>query len=145
LLGTIGGIGSTVAGAGRHGDGGGDGREHGGCGRDRNLGAGLAGLAAGLQLTAAGRHVQVLEASGGPGGRMRSDVVDGFTADRGFQELNTAHPELARLGVLDALPAAGPGIEVSNRSRDRMRAEKPRRRRGRRRTLAPCTPIASTT
>src|ERR1700712_1164191 len=68
------------------------------------VGAGLAGLAAALRLTAAGRTVRVLEASDGPGGRMRSDVVDGFTIDRGFQVLNTAYPELARLGVLDAPP-----------------------------------------
>jgi phytoene dehydrogenase-like protein len=68
------------------------------------VGAGLAGLAAALRLTASGRTVRVLEASDGPGGRMRSDVVAGFTIDRGFQVLNTAYPELARLGVLDALP-----------------------------------------
>ena len=71
------------------------------------VGAGLAGLAAALQVRAAGRHVQVLEASNGPGGRMRSDVVDGFTVDRGFPVLNTAYPELARLGVRDALPLKG--------------------------------------
>lgn len=68
------------------------------------VGAGLAGLSAALRLTAAGRTVRVLEASDAPGGRMRSDRVDGFTVDRGFQVLNTAYPELARLGVLDALP-----------------------------------------
>ncbi|MGN6742157.1 MAG: NAD(P)/FAD-dependent oxidoreductase [Amnibacterium sp.] len=68
------------------------------------VGAGLAGLAAALRLTAAGRGVRVLEAADGPGGRMRSDRVDGFTIDQGFQVLNTAYPELARLGVLGALP-----------------------------------------
>lgn len=63
------------------------------------VGAGLAGLAAALRLTAAGRSVRVLEASDAPGGRMRSDVVDGFTIDRGFQILNTAYPELLRIGL----------------------------------------------
>ncbi|MGT2426306.1 NAD(P)/FAD-dependent oxidoreductase [Amnibacterium kyonggiense] len=65
------------------------------------VGAGLAGLATALRLTAAGRSVRVLEASDGPGGRMRSDRVDGFTVDRGFQVLNTAYPELRRLGMPD--------------------------------------------
>lgn len=64
------------------------------------VGAGLAGLAAATRLVAAGRSVQVLEASDGPGGRMRSDVVDGFVVDRGFQVLNTAYSELRRLDVL---------------------------------------------
>ncbi len=63
------------------------------------VGAGLAGLAAALRLTAAGRSVRVLEASDAPGGRVRSDRVDGFTVDRGFQVLNTAYPELQRLGL----------------------------------------------
>ncbi|WP_375387638.1 FAD-dependent oxidoreductase [uncultured Amnibacterium sp.] len=67
------------------------------------VGAGLAGLAAALRLTAAGRSVRVLEASDAPGGRMRSDAVDGFTVDRGFQILNTAYPELRRIGLPDGL------------------------------------------
>ena len=63
------------------------------------VGAGLAGLATALRLIGAGRSVRVLEASDAPGGRMRSDVVDGFTVDRGFQVLNTAYPELQRIGI----------------------------------------------
>jgi glycine/D-amino acid oxidase-like deaminating enzyme len=63
------------------------------------VGAGLAGLAAALRLVEAGRSVQVLEASDAPGGRMRSDRVDGFTIDRGFQVLSTAYPELQRIGL----------------------------------------------
>ncbi|RIX30691.1 FAD-dependent oxidoreductase [Amnibacterium setariae] len=63
------------------------------------VGAGLAGLAAALRLTAAGRSVRVLEASDAPGGRVRSDRIDGFTVDRGFQVLLTAYPELQRIGL----------------------------------------------
>ena len=37
--------------------------------------------------------VVVLEASDGPGGRVRSDHVDGFVLDRGFQVYLTAYPE----------------------------------------------------
>lgn len=57
------------------------------------VGAGLAGLACAIHLTEAGRTVTVLEASDGVGGRVRSDVVDGFILDRGFQVLLTAYPE----------------------------------------------------
>ena len=63
------------------------------------IGAGLAGLAAARQLSIHGVEVAVLEASDGPGGRVRSDYVDGFTLDRGFQLYNPAYPEAAR--VLD--------------------------------------------
>ncbi|MGN6250347.1 MAG: NAD(P)/FAD-dependent oxidoreductase [Marmoricola sp.] len=63
------------------------------------VGAGLAGLACATRLAAAGLEVSVLEASDGVGGRVRSDRVDGFTIDRGFQVLNFAYPEARR--VLD--------------------------------------------
>ena len=64
------------------------------------VGAGLAGLAAARTLVAAGWQVRLFEASDAPGGRIRTDVVDGFTVDRGFQVLNSAYPELRTLGAL---------------------------------------------
>ena len=60
------------------------------------VGAGLAGLAAAHVAQAAGRSVCVLESSDGVGGRVRTDVVDGFRLDRGFQVLLTAYPEVQR-------------------------------------------------
>ena len=63
------------------------------------VGAGLAGLACALRLHEAGAGVRVLEASDGVGGRVRTDVVEGFRLDRGFQVLLTAYPETRR--VLD--------------------------------------------
>ena len=67
------------------------------------VGAGLAGLSASRYLTAAGFDVHVLEASDGVGGRVRTDHVDGFTLDRGFQILLTAYPELKKQFDVDAL------------------------------------------
>jgi phytoene dehydrogenase-like protein len=67
------------------------------------VGAGLAGLACARELTGRGLEVRVLEAGDAVGGRVRSDHVDGFTLDRGFQVLNTAYPALRDLVDLDAL------------------------------------------
>src|SRR5271163_991603 len=61
------------------------------------IGAGLAGLSCAISLEAAGLTVTLLEASDAPGGRVRTDVVDGFRLDRGFQVLLTAYPEAKRL------------------------------------------------
>lgn len=58
------------------------------------IGAGLAGLAAARQIKSHGFSVIVVEAQDGVGGRVRTDKVDGFLLDRGFQVLLTAYPEL---------------------------------------------------
>lgn len=57
------------------------------------VGAGVAGLSAARVLAEAGVHVTVLEASDGVGGRVRTDYVDGFVLDRGFQVFLEAYPE----------------------------------------------------
>lgn len=67
------------------------------------IGAGLAGLACARELTAAGLSVHVLEAAEAPGGRVRTDVIDGFRLDRGFQVLLTEYPEAQRVLDYDAL------------------------------------------
>jgi phytoene dehydrogenase-like protein len=58
------------------------------------VGAGLAGLCCAVRLEQAGLSVQLLEAEDAPGGRIRTDQVDGFRLDRGFQLLLTGYPEL---------------------------------------------------
>ncbi|MFT4704749.1 MAG: phytoene dehydrogenase-like protein [Bradymonadia bacterium] len=60
------------------------------------VGAGLAGLCCARALVAAGVTPLLLEASDAPGGRLRTDDVDGFLLDRGFQVLLTAYPEAQR-------------------------------------------------
>jgi len=81
------------------------------------IGAGLAGLTAAKVLKAAGRSVLILEASDGVGGRVRTDEVDGFLPDRGFQVFLTAYPEAKRL--LDYKPLElckfDPGALILNR------------------------------
>ncbi len=67
------------------------------------VGAGLAGLAAATTLQQASRDVLVLEASDGVGGRVRTDRVDGFLLDRGFQVMLTGYPEAHRQLDLKAL------------------------------------------
>jgi phytoene dehydrogenase-like protein len=78
------------------------------------VGAGLAGLACATALHDAGIAVRVFEASDGVGGRVRSDRVDGFTLDRGFQVALTAYPEMHRQLDMDALDlrAFDPGALV---------------------------------
>lgn len=67
------------------------------------VGAGMAGLACAVRLHEAGVPVRVLEASDGVGGRVRTDLVDGFRLDRGFQVYLDAYPETGKLLDLDAL------------------------------------------
>ncbi|MEQ9412007.1 MAG: NAD(P)/FAD-dependent oxidoreductase [Fuerstiella sp.] len=57
------------------------------------VGGGLAGLTCAKTLFSAGVEILLLEASDDIGGRVRTDEVDGFLLDRGFQVLLTAYPE----------------------------------------------------
>lgn len=83
------------------------------------VGGGLSGLACAVHLTRAGQRVTVLEASDRVGGRVASDVVDGFVLDRGFQVFQTAYPEAQALFDYDALElgAFRPGALVRTEGR----------------------------
>jgi phytoene dehydrogenase-like protein len=67
------------------------------------VGAGLAGLGAALELEANGVDVLVIESTDRAGGRVASDVIDGFICDRGFQLINSRYPALVALDVVDEL------------------------------------------
>ena len=72
------------------------------------IGAGFAGLSAAITLESAGVDVTVIEASDRPGGRIASDVINGFICDRGFQLINAKYPALQELEVIkeiDFIPA----------------------------------------
>tara|TARA_B100000700_G_scaffold38514_1_gene38429 strand:- start:14340 stop:16094 length:1755 start_codon:yes stop_codon:yes gene_type:complete len=71
------------------------------------VGAGMAGLTAATQLYSEGFNVRIVERESVIGGRIRTDVVDGFKIDYGFQVYLTAYPkaqEVLDLEQLDLQP-----------------------------------------
>ena len=78
------------------------------------VGAGLAGLTCARRLHEAGVKTTIIDAADKVGGRVRTDLVDGYRLDRGFQVLLTAYPEAKRwldYGALELKPF-WPGAEV---------------------------------
>ena len=67
------------------------------------VGAGMAGLTCALDLVQAGVDCALVDGSDGVGGRVRTDAVDGYLLDRGFQILLCAYPEVRRRLDLAAL------------------------------------------
>ena len=61
------------------------------------IGAGIAGLTCAKYLKDRGIQTLILEASDGVGGRVKTDVHEGFLLDRGFQILLTAYPEAQKI------------------------------------------------
>ena len=61
------------------------------------IGAGVAGLTCAKYLKDRGIEALILEASDAVGGRVRTDRIEGFTLDRGFQVFLTAYPEAEKL------------------------------------------------
>jgi phytoene dehydrogenase-like protein len=61
------------------------------------IGAGISGLTAAVYLHQKGYKIQIIEASDRAGGRIKTDLIDGFRLDRGFQVLLTEYPETKAL------------------------------------------------
>lgn len=60
------------------------------------IGAGISGLVAAIELEKAGHFPIILESSDRLGGRIETELVDGFLLDKGFQVLLTSYPEAQR-------------------------------------------------
>lgn len=61
------------------------------------IGAGISGLTAAIHLHRKGFGVKIIEATDRAGGRIKTDTVNGFLLDRGFQVLLTSYPEAKEL------------------------------------------------
>lgn len=67
------------------------------------IGAGVAGLVAAIELEKLGHSPIILEATDSIGGRVKTDNLNGYPADHGFQVLLTAYPEAQRYLDYDQL------------------------------------------
>lgn len=67
------------------------------------VGAGVAGLIAAKHCEEKGYQPTILEASDRAGGRVKTDQIDGFLLDHGFQVLLTDYAEVQRYLDLDSL------------------------------------------
>lgn len=78
------------------------------------VGGGLAGLACAIRLHEAGARPFIFERSDGVGGRVRTDEMDGFLLDRGFQVFLDAYPEAGKLLDMERLDlrAFSPGALI---------------------------------
>lgn len=56
------------------------------------IGAGISGLIVALELEKNGYHSTIIEASDSVGGRVKTDVYEGYQLDHGFQVLLTSYP-----------------------------------------------------
>jgi phytoene dehydrogenase-like protein len=76
------------------------------------IGAGISGIIAAIELEKGGLKPLILESTDRPGGRVKTDLIDGFQLDHGFQVLLTAYPEArhyldyAPLGLSNFSPGA---------------------------------------
>jgi len=67
------------------------------------IGAGISGLIAATILEKNGFYPVIIEATKKVGGRVKTDVVDGYQLDHGFQVLLTAYPAAQKYLDLEAL------------------------------------------
>lgn len=64
------------------------------------IGAGISGLITALELEKANFKPTIIEATNGVGGRVKTDTVDGFQLDHGFQVLLEAYPKAKQFLII---------------------------------------------
>ena len=67
------------------------------------IGAGVSGLIAAIVLEQNGFYPTVIEATNRVGGRVKTDIIDGYQLDHGFQVLLTAYPAAQKYLDFEAL------------------------------------------
>ena len=85
------------------------------------IGAGVSGLIAAQVLEANGYHPVIMEATDRVGGRVKTDIINSYQLDHGFQVLLTAYPAAQKFLDLDALELQHflPGATVFNQGKKR--------------------------
>ena len=86
------------------------------------IGAGISGLIAAKVLEDHGYAPVLLEATDRVGGRVKTDVVAGYSLDRGFQVLLTAYPAAQKYLDLEALDLQNflPGASIFKNKKQRI-------------------------
>jgi protoporphyrinogen oxidase len=80
------------------------------------IGAGISGLVAARVLEENGFNPVIIEATDGVGGRVKTDIIDGYQLDHGFQVLLTAYPAAQKYLDFEALELQPflPGAAIFN-------------------------------
>ena len=65
------------------------------------IGAGVSGLIAATVLEQNGFYPVIIEATDKVGGRVKTDIVNGYQLDHGFQVLLTAYPAAQNILILN--------------------------------------------
>ena len=86
------------------------------------IGAGISGLVAATVLEQNGFHPIVIEASNGVGGRVKTDIIDGYQLDRGFQVLLTSYPAAQKYLDFESLDLQKflPGASIFKKGKQRI-------------------------
>lgn len=83
------------------------------------IGAGISGLIAAQTLENSGYSPVILEATNSVGGRVKTDIIDGYQLDHGFQVLLTKYPAAQKFLNYEALELQNfmPGATIFNKGK----------------------------